>query len=766
MNPHSLSRQSARNLSIVMVIFTAFQTNLAFAITRTWTGAGAGGIGTDFNDAANWSPVGSPTSDDDIVIALTSTATIQLSQSSEIKSLEFKSPTAGQVAILDLDGYDLTVEAQTSIEGNAGTARIGENSPSGAGRMFFKGDFTITSSNTGTGALIGNESSKAVFYKNVNINLDQATNWNTQNSNVVFDAPGNQTITWNGNQNINFRNVTIGDENNPNLGLAGNVYGNINGFSGDMTINGSSSLNLSNGSWNPSNNTATFYLNDSAQLVVTKTDGGMGTSNFPVGYGTYDFSENSTVTYTGGHVQELPGGALYGNLVIGANTQANWNANNIRVANNFSISSGFSFDLQGKHLHVGGNWLNNGTFQAQNTGKVTFNGSDDQYIEGLSTEFVFLEINKPDGEVVLSTDTDVGDKLTLTQGLVTTGDYRVRVGNRNHLGAIDGGNGDSYINGRLERGIVNWSNAQIGLGSEQFFPVGKGGNYRPVYLNFNSMNAASWVSVEQFETGFLGTAPVDYYTPARYWNVDVVDAATFNFTIRLDGSDTPLAADTKILRYDPSLTTTDAYDTSLSSPVYSSSSIVGDGHFALSPNNDSMPVVLSMFSVGHSENNVKLFWNTTSETNSDRFEIERSVNPVLGFEKIGAKKSQNSQEGAAYDFTDEKTPLRNILYYRLKMIDYDGSFEYSRIESVSITRHKSSFIYPNPANHQIKISVPDPAEITTISIYDLSGRQLFKRKGNDTVKIIPTANLSSGLYLAKLTRENGESEILRFTIQK
>lgn len=761
-------RSSSNAISITAAIFLLTCLMVAapaFADTRTWIGAGAGGSGTDFNNAANWNPVGTPTLADDIVITLTSSATIQLSGDAEINSLVFKSSTSNQTAILDINGFDLVINAATSIEGNPGTARIGENGV-GSGSLFFKGSFAITSSSNGAAALLGNATSKAVFYDNVSINLNQNPNSNTQNSNVVFDAVTSQSITWNSNANINFRNVTIGGENNPTVNLAGNVYGTINAISGDMTVKGGAVLNMNNKFWNTLTNTSAFTLADSSGLIVTQSNGGIGSSNFPAGFGSYSLAKKSTVNYTGGHVQELPGGAKYGNLQIGGNTQSAGTAVNLKVAGNLFITAARQFDLQGKHLQLEGDWINNGTF-IPNNGQVTLNGSEDQNITGSSvTNFRFLTINKPSGGATVLTNADVEEKLTLTKGLITTGNFRVRVGNKNYLGSIDGGDNNSYVNGRLEKGIVNWSSGQIGLGFEHFFPVGKGGNYRPVFLNISSMSAASWVSVEQFETGFLGTPPVDYYTPNRYWDVDILDANTFNFTLRLDGTDTPFSSDTKMLRYNPIATTTDVFNTTLSLPYYSSSNITANSHFALSPNNADMPVTLTDFHVTSLENVVKLNWSTSSEEKSDKFEIERSTNPAIGFEQIGTKPSQNEPNGASYSFTDQTIPRGGILYYRLKIVDFDGSFEYSNIKSIATSEIQNSFIYPNPALHQVRINTSNLTDVVFVSVHDLTGRQLLKREGSESQKDINVSSLSSGLYFAKVVDKHGQTHLLKFVVQK
>jgi hypothetical protein len=559
----------------------------AFAVTKTWIGAGtASGSGTNFNDASKWAPTGIPGIADDVLIELSSSAIIQLSAAVNINSLSFKS-TSG-TGILDINGNTLSVTAATTVEGNSGIAKIGENGSS-AGVMNFAGDFTISSNNNGNAALIGNATSKAIFRANANINLSNGNAFTDQNSNVEFDGTGTQTITWNANQNIGFRNVTIGNINSPTVNLAGNVYGTINDISGNFIVNGSSVIDFKDKFWNSGNASSSFTLNSGTTLKLGGGYGGIGTSNFPKNYGTYVFAPTSAVQYDNGQVQGVasPG---YGNLILNTSTQADNSAGNLLVQNHFTINSGKTFDLQGKTLSVKGDWINNGTFNP-NAGTVVLNGTTAQSIGGTATtNFRYLTFDKSSGGITLTTNVNVDDRLNLLNGILTTGSNRILVGNSNDLGTITGGSSTSYINGRIERAIVSY-NAAHGTNTEQFFPVGKGGNYLPVYLNFASLNSNSIVSVEQFESGFHGTAPGGFSTPNRYWLVTLSGGSGYTYKITLNGTGTSLLATNQILKYNPSTTT--ALTTTFSSPNYSSSGLTSFSEFAIAEAISSTTITVS-----------------------------------------------------------------------------------------------------------------------------------------------------------------------------
>lgn len=95
---------------------------------------------------------------------------------------------------------------------------------------------------------------------------------------------------------------------------------------------------------------------------------------------------------------------------------------------------------------------------------------------------------------------------------------------------------------------------------------------------------------------------------------------------------------------------------------------------------------------------VDILWMTTSETNIDRFEIERSPNNV-NFKQIATVYgSGNSEEMLQYAFTDPH-PFNGENFYRIKQVSFNGDFVYSYKTSASIYREKKSDLrlIPNPA---------------------------------------------------------------------
>src|SRR5204862_3127439 len=93
-----------------------------------------------------------------------------------------------------------------------------------------------------------------------------------------------------------------------------------------------------------------------------------------------------------------------------------------------------------------------------------------------------------------------------------------------------------------------------------------------------------------------------------------------------------------------------------------------------------LPLVLAEFTgTINSNNSVSLEWKTSSELNSKEFDVERSVDGV-NFEAISiVPAAGNSTVTINYSHRDEDHPQKSVLYYRLKLLDIDGRYEYSKV---------------------------------------------------------------------------------------
>jgi hypothetical protein len=180
-----------------------------------------------------------------------------------------------------------------------------------------------------------------------------------------------------------------------------------------------------------------------------------------------------------------------------------------------------------------------------------------------------------------------------------------------------------------------------------------------------------------------------------------------------------------------------------------------------------IPVELVSFNASVSGNDAELKWITATEINNKGFEIQRAmiVNELKDYSWEAAgfiNGNGTSTETHIYSFIDKN--LESGKYaYRLKQIDFDGSFEYSDIVEIEISNPEEFVLeqnYPNPFNPTTVISWQSPVGIhQTLRIYDVLGNEVatlvdeYRETGRFKVEFY-ASNLASGLYFYKLTAGN------------
>ncbi len=165
-----------------------------------------------------------------------------------------------------------------------------------------------------------------------------------------------------------------------------------------------------------------------------------------------------------------------------------------------------------------------------------------------------------------------------------------------------------------------------------------------------------------------------------------------------------------------------------------------------------MPVTLVNFTAGKAEEGVLLRWSTTMEANSARFEIQRSEN-AKDWRFAGMVQAQGeSQTIISYSFNDRQLPYGQR-FYRLKMVDLDGSYAYSAIVSISITSD-NALLFPNPATETVNIRTGVLGTITQVNVSDLAGRSVYT--ANTVGTSVPLNGLAAGIYLITITHDGGK----------
>jgi len=188
--------------------------------------------------------------------------------------------------------------------------------------------------------------------------------------------------------------------------------------------------------------------------------------------------------------------------------------------------------------------------------------------------------------------------------------------------------------------------------------------------------------------------------------------------------------------------------------------IIGTSGIILATNNGGIPVELVSFTVAQSDEQIHLSWITATELNNQGFEIERKSTD--DWEKIGfVNGNGTTTEMQYYSFTDDIRLVSNVdkIYYRLKQLDFDGTFEYSNVVEVDLVKSNSYSLqqnYPNPFNPSTKISFTIPETgYATLDIYDVLGNKVKNLvEGNKSPGVYDfqfnAMDLPSGIYYYKL----------------
>jgi Secretion system C-terminal sorting domain len=174
-----------------------------------------------------------------------------------------------------------------------------------------------------------------------------------------------------------------------------------------------------------------------------------------------------------------------------------------------------------------------------------------------------------------------------------------------------------------------------------------------------------------------------------------------------------------------------------------------------SPYASTLPVRLISFTSKNTGNGNELTWKTSSEVNFSHYEVERSEN-AEAFEKIG-KVDGNKLE--VYEFIDKNPSYiinHSSIFYRLKMVDLDGTSAYSKIIVLKTENIDKSIgqIYPNPSYKEAKVSITTSESGNwSLKTFDNTGKLINKeniilQKGVNNVEL---KKLNSGMNYIKVS---------------
>jgi len=163
-----------------------------------------------------------------------------------------------------------------------------------------------------------------------------------------------------------------------------------------------------------------------------------------------------------------------------------------------------------------------------------------------------------------------------------------------------------------------------------------------------------------------------------------------------------------------------------------------------------LPIKLNYFTAEKIKSSVKLNWLSSYESNSKEYVVERSSTGSQ-FVSIGSISAKG--QASLYEFMDD-APLAGNNYYRLRMVDLDGKFEYSKAIRIAFEKEVLITIRPNPTPGPVKIILDGGVQgLVNISVYDQQGRvikELARLAGANQPLDIDLSGVNKGIYILKI----------------
>lgn len=181
-----------------------------------------------------------------------------------------------------------------------------------------------------------------------------------------------------------------------------------------------------------------------------------------------------------------------------------------------------------------------------------------------------------------------------------------------------------------------------------------------------------------------------------------------------------------------------------------------------------LPVVWDRFTATARSRDIRLDWATAAEVGNAYFVVERTTEGNPDFVEIGTTPAaENGSGGAAYDFLDANVRPGVEYFYRIRQVDFDGSFSYSEIRSAQIQPTSGELtIFPNPVNDRLGIMPgADDTDFSGYRILDAGGRVVLEQSaGFDYRSGIDCGTLPSGVYVLRLRAASGRAISRKFVV--
>jgi hypothetical protein len=170
-----------------------------------------------------------------------------------------------------------------------------------------------------------------------------------------------------------------------------------------------------------------------------------------------------------------------------------------------------------------------------------------------------------------------------------------------------------------------------------------------------------------------------------------------------------------------------------------------------------LPVTLISFNAQRNSGDALIKWQVANEMNMKGYEVEKSDNNNI-FLPVISVAAHNDMKSENYTITDRNAFVNsNIVQYRLKQIDGDGSVSYSNIVKLSYDKVGITFANPFKGALNVELNVSSAQKIA-LNLYDLQGKLVFEQKpaiynSSTSIRLNGTADLAPGTYILKMNTD-------------
>jgi hypothetical protein len=446
----------------------------------------------------------------------------------------------------------------------------------------------------------------------------------------------------------------------------------------------------------------------------------------------------------------------------------------LHINGNFTNTSAAAFTNNGR-LHVKQNFTNNQASMATGTGTLYLNGTATQSIATTAgSAFYNLTVNKASGLVTLATNATANNTLTLTSGKISLGNNNLTLG---ASGSVTAASASGYIIAEGTGSLIQ----QVNNNTTKSFPVGTSSYFLPASIGLSLASVTDNFSVRVLDKVYAygnNGGNITTSTVNATWVVSETTPGGSNATVGLQW---PAALE--LSGFNRNFCRLADYNSGSWNYGYSDTAASGSNpytvaragfnsvsFFAIS-SFDALPVTWLTLTGKNENHNNYIQWSTASEINNSYFVIEVSANGN-NFSEIG-RINASTTPGYIHEYNFVHYNVNTIVnFYRIKQVDLDRKFSYSKIIKLSSAAYSSNniSILMNPVKNNPVMAIQlTQGTVGTIIITDAAGRIVYKEKenlqaGNNIIEV-NSFNQPTGVYRVTFTDENGLKLVTGFLKQ-